>query len=78
LDEIDGPLDPGNRSKFIDILDQQIDKLGIEQVFIISHNNAFDASPMDLILLKGNTVDTDNKSFMENKNIIFNINDIKE
>ena len=31
LDEIDGPLDSTNRTNFIDILNSQIDKLGIEQ-----------------------------------------------
>lgn len=75
LDEIDGPLDIGNRTKFIDILDSQIKKLGIEQVFVISHNDAFDTAPMDLILLKGNSVNTENETFMENKNIIFNVYD---
>lgn len=71
LDEIDGPLDISNRANFINILDSQIDKLGIEQVFVISHNNAFDTCAMDLVLLKGNAVDKDNTSFFENKNIIF-------
>lgn len=73
LDEIDGPLDSVNRGNFIDILNNQIQKLGIEQVFIISHNNAFDTAEMDLVLLKGNNVNKDNTVFMENKNIIFEV-----
>ena len=76
LDEIDGPLDNSNRSKFIDILNSQIEKLGIEQAFVISHNNAFDTAAMDLILLKGNAVDKENPIFMENKTIIYENNGI--
>lgn len=73
LDEIDGPLDAMNRGNFIDILQNQVQKLGIEQIFVISHNNAFDTASMDLILLRGNTVDKDNTVFMENKNIIYEL-----
>lgn len=73
LDEIDGPLDSKNRTNFMDILDGQINKLGIEQVFVISHNDAFDVAGMDLILLNGNNVNLENESFMKNKNIIFNV-----
>ena len=73
LDEIDGPLDKKNREKFINILETQIEKLGIEQVFIISHNDAFDACEMNLILLNGSTVDVNNSTFMANKKILFNV-----
>lgn len=73
LDEIDGPLDTTNRENFISILNKQIDKLGMEQVFVISHNNAFDMEPMDLIILKGNNVNKDDSTFMTNKNIIFEL-----
>ena len=76
LDEIDGPLDNSNRSKFIDILNSQSEKLGIEQAFVISHKNAFDTAAMDLILLKGNAVDKENPVFMENKTIIYENNGI--
>lgn len=38
LDEIDGGLDYNNRSVFMQILQRVIDILGIEQLFIISHN----------------------------------------
>lgn len=38
LDEIDGGLDYNNRAVFMQILQQVIDILGIEQLFIISHN----------------------------------------
>jgi len=71
LDEIDGPLDTYNRTNFIDILNSQISKLGIEQIFIISHNNAFDVAPMDLVILKGGEVDKNNKVFMDNKTILY-------
>lgn len=71
LDEIDGPLDVDNRSKFINILTSQIEKLGLEQIFIISHNNAFDACSMDLILLKDAPDDIDNSEYMTNKTILY-------
>jgi len=73
LDEIDGPLDTSNRENFISILNKQIDKLRMEQVFVISHNNAFDLEPMDLIILKGNNVNKDDSTFMMNKNVIFEL-----
>jgi hypothetical protein len=49
--------------------------LGIEQCFIISHNDSFKDTPADVILLKD--IDTDsshieqNEAFLENKNIVF-------
>lgn len=73
LDEIDGPLDKNNRESFINILNKQIQKLGIEQIFIISHNNAFENCSMNLILLSGNSVDKDNEMFMANKEILFEV-----
>jgi DNA repair exonuclease SbcCD ATPase subunit len=71
LDEIDSTLSVKNRRLFIALLESQLEKLGIEQVFVISHNNEFDSYPVDLILLKENNVDTEDKEFMHNKNIIF-------
>ena len=49
----------------------QIDKLGIEQVFVISHNNAFDICPMDLVLLKDSAIDMTNDAFMEGKTVLY-------
>jgi DNA repair exonuclease SbcCD ATPase subunit len=73
LDEIDGPLDSSNRQNFISILNTQIEKLGIEQLFVISHNDAFDTEAMDLILLRGNNVIQKGDEFMKNKEIIFTV-----
>lgn len=73
LDEIDGPLDFDNRENFLSILNTQIDKLGIEQVFVISHNDAFDTEAMDLILLKEHNITRKGDEFMKNKNIIFEL-----
>lgn len=73
LDEIDGPLDSDNRESFLEILNKQIDKLGIEQVFVISHNDAFDTEEMDLILLKNSNVKQKGQDFMSNKKIIFEV-----
>jgi DNA repair exonuclease SbcCD ATPase subunit len=71
LDEIDSTLSTKNRRLFITLLENQLEKLGIEQVFVISHNNEFESHPTDMILLKENNIDTDDKEFMQNKNIIF-------
>jgi len=73
LDEIDGPLDTSNRENFISILNRQIDKLGIEQVFVISHNDAFDSEEMDLILLKDHKIEVKGEEFIKNKEIIFEL-----
>lgn len=73
LDEIDGPLDSDNRKNFINILNKQITKLGIEQVFVISHNDAFDTEAMDLILLRENNIELKGDEFMKNKDIIFEV-----
>jgi DNA repair exonuclease SbcCD ATPase subunit len=73
LDEIDGPLDTQNRESFLNILNKQIDKLGIEQVFIISHNDAFDTEEMDLILLRDSNVHQKGPEFMSNKKVIFEV-----
>ena len=71
LDEIDGSLDSKYRDSFIDILDKQIEKLGLEQVFVISHNKSFDTCSANLILLKGNDVDKNDSVYMSNKEIIY-------
>jgi DNA repair exonuclease SbcCD ATPase subunit len=72
LDEIDSELDKENRMNFIDMLEKQMEILNIEQIFIISHNNQFDAYPVDIILTKGDHIDLSDKEFMQNKNIVFN------
>jgi DNA repair exonuclease SbcCD ATPase subunit len=71
LDEIDGPLDAGNRESFISILNKQIKKLNLEQIFVISHNNAFDECGMNLITLPGSEERKNDPTFMKNKTIIF-------
>lgn len=70
LDELDGPLDTNNRTSFINIVETQMNKLGIEQTFIISHNKEYENQEIDLILLKGYDFDTSD-AVMSNKNIIF-------
>lgn len=49
LDEIDGPLDSRNREKFIRILENQIERIGSEQNFLITHNDMFSSYPIDVI-----------------------------
>ncbi len=75
LDEIDAELDSSNRKSFIEILEAQFEILGIEQCLMITHNNEFDTYNTNLLLLKDHGVDTDNKEYMSNKEIVFNLYD---
>ena len=53
LDEIDGALDTDNRRNFILIMERQIERIGSEQNFMITHNDAFSSYPVDIIDLSG-------------------------
>jgi len=66
LDEIDATLDQTNRYLFLSILEKQMESIGAEQVFLITHNNMFDNYPVDLILTSD--VEIDN---FKNMNIVF-------
>ena len=59
LDEIDGPLDTHNRAKFIKILENQIERIGSEQSFLITHNDMFSSYPVDIIDLNFGESDTE-------------------
>lgn len=72
LDEVDSELDENNRSFFVEIMLKQIEALGIENVFIITHNNQFDYLPTNVILLKGSTSKSN-----DNNHVIFSIGDTK-
>ena len=71
LDEIDAELDGSNRKSFIEILENQFEMLGVEQCFLITHNNEFDSYNTNLMLFKDHDVDTHNEDYMTNKIIIF-------
>lgn len=77
LDEIDGGLDANNRKAFIEMIDSQISSLGIEQVFVISHNQNFDAYPSGMILLRDHGIPVDDEDYMVNKEILFNIDELE-
>jgi len=72
LDEVDGVLDANNRMGFIKMLKQQIEELGVEQVFIISHVREFLNDDLNLILLRDHGIETDDEVFMSNKHVVFN------
>lgn len=55
LDEIDATLDISNREKFLHVLEMQIDMIHAEQVFVISHNDMFNAYPVDIIDTRNRT-----------------------
>lgn len=73
LDEIDATLSTDNRRLFLTMIEKQLIELGIEQIFIISHNNEFYSYPIDMILFKNHGVDLEDKEFMLNKNVILNL-----
>ena len=57
LDEVDGPLDKGNKEKFLRVLESQMNRIGCEQVFMITHNQLFENYPVDVYV----TYDKDNQ-----------------
>ena len=42
-------MDTRNREKFLQVLERQIAMIEGEQIFVISHNNMFNAYPVDII-----------------------------
>lgn len=66
LDEIDAALSQKNRSIFLTILEKQLDMIGADQVFMITHNNMFDSYPVDLIITSDVNIDN-----YKNTNIIY-------
>lgn len=56
LDEVDAVLDEHFRPMFATILGGQIDRLGLTQVFVISHNEEFRDSSTNVILFPGHTL----------------------
>lgn len=62
LDEIDATLDMKNRRLFLNILEEQIDVIDAEQVFLITHNNMFDDYPVDIIMTSDINIDNYNNA----------------
>lgn len=58
LDEVDGPLYKKDREKFIAILFKQLQAIGASQVFLITHNNTFENSPVNIIMTTEEMVET--------------------
>lgn len=71
LDEMDSTLDSRNRQAFIEVIETQLKEMNVEQCFIISHNEAFDTYPVNLILFEGTNVDINDKEYMKNKNVLY-------
>ena len=73
LDEIDSGLDSYNRTQFSIVFDKVIELLGIEQIFVVSHNQELVMDNCDIIQfthIKGEPT-------YDNCNIIFDIDNIK-
>lgn len=71
LDEMDSTLDNRNRQAFIEVIETQLKEMNVEQCFIISHNEAFDTYPINLILFEGTNVDINDKEYMKNKKVLY-------
>lgn len=81
LDEVDGALSSKNRRIFFNVIEKQIEELGIEQVFVITHNNDFLTSDIDMILFdmeENDLFDIEDEDFLSNKVILFNIKDYRK
>ena len=50
LDEVDSALYKDNRRKFIKIIEDQMNLVGCEQAFLITHNALFENYPVDIIM----------------------------
>ena len=70
LDEVDSELDGANRAMFIRVLLDQVRELNLEQVFVISHNNAFYEAPIGLICCADHGLNLSDPTFMSNKVLI--------
>lgn len=71
FDEIDGPLDrERNRERFAEIVDRLSIELGIEQLFMISHNDNFSAAPAGIVLFPGHAMPVTDETFTSNKLIL--------
>jgi DNA repair exonuclease SbcCD ATPase subunit len=64
LDEIDAVLDNEHRSNFAQIIEKQIKKMKLAQVFIISHNEEFRNDNIPVILFPGHTLETNHKNYV--------------
>ena len=69
LDELDGPLDDVKRRSFLKTCMERFDYMGIDQIFTITHNKAFNDVDSNFILFKGAELDSINNQ----ENIIFKI-----
>lgn len=67
LDEVDGPLDKGNKQRLLQILEARMKDINCHQVFMITHNQLFENYPVDVFI----TTDKDNEiSSFKNINVL--------
>ena len=64
LDEMDTALDKYGRSKYIDIIEQYMETIHAEQIFLISHNSMFDM--YNINVLQTTNSNTNNDKFRVN------------
>ena len=65
LDEVDCNLDSSMRINFANMIMEEAEILGIDQIIMISHNNCFDDIPSNLLLFKGaGNINTNGKEIL--------------
>lgn len=65
LDEVDCNLDSNMRINFANMIMEEAEILGIDQIIMISHNNCFDDIPSNLLLFKGaGNINTNGKEIL--------------
>lgn len=67
FDEMDSTLDSNKRGDFVSIIDRLIETLNMEQLFLISHNDAFSSNNVSVVLFPGGEYDIENSG---DKNLI--------
>lgn len=68
LDEVDGTLDAYHRKFFISMLESQMEDIGSEQAFVISHNPEFAKYDVDAIIM-----DKEDRDLGNSVNVIYRI-----
>lgn len=72
LDEQDGMLDGIRRKAFLSTIENMIDRMNCQTCFIVTHNNEFENTNADVILLT-NPNDEMYSHLLKNKNILFHL-----
>lgn len=73
LDEQDGALDTANRAGFVEMVREMASAVGIEQVLVISHNQAFYEQQAQMVLLPGAEWDNSDELLNSGKKVVLDL-----